>query len=360
MNSTIAVAVSGGVDSLYALVSLRDKGESVIALHARMLPKELEKPGYEAMLERLQTTCDALGVSLTIADCVAEFADRVIAPFVRAYAAGMTPNPCAHCNARVKFGLLLDTARGLGAERIATGHYAALEQRPEGVALYAGEDKGKDQSYFLSLVPAERLGRAVTPLAAQRKPVIRACLAERGIPVPAPSESQEICFVPHDDYRAFLTARAASMGIALPGGGPVNLEDGTPVGRHAGLWQYTEGQRKGLGIAWKEPLYVSRKDLAANVLVVAGARELTGGEIRVEDFNYLLPFEVWPQTVFIRTRYRQTARPATPERKDGLLVLTEEVPSGPYARGQIASVYALETTDGKERLRVLGGGVIAG
>ncbi|SBW04000.1 tRNA-specific 2-thiouridylase MnmA [uncultured delta proteobacterium] len=346
-----AVAVSGGVDSLYALVSLKERGEAVLALHGRMLPPDLAPAGYEAMLERLAKTCAALDVPLAVIDCVDAFAEAVINPFVRAYAAGTTPNPCAHCNVGIKFGLLLDTARDLGATRLATGHYVRLEQSGNTPALYAGQDASKDQSYFLSLVPLEKLRFAVAPLARKSKDEIRAALAAKGITPPAPGESQEICFVPNDDYRAFLLDRAAKLGVALPGPGPVTLPDGKRIGTHNGLWQYTEGQRKGLGIAWSEPLYVLAKDLAANALVTGGGACLHGGEIRAGNCNFLVPMAEWPETLLLRTRFRQTPRPARARFEDGVLILREETPSGPYARGQIAAVYGPD-------LRVLAGGVI--
>ena len=350
------VAVSGGVDSLYALASLKEAGTNVFALHARMLPPSLAPAhasgGDEDSLARLRDACAFLGVSLVVVDCVDAFAKAVIDPFVRAYAAGKTPNPCAHCNAAIKFGLLLDKAREHGADHFATGHYIRLERTDSGPALYAGNDTAKDQSYFLSLVPADRLRFAVSPLADKSKSEIRAFLAARGLTPPVPAESQEICFVPDDDYRAFLRARAAAIGVVLPGPGPVTLPDGTSVGTHKGLWQYTEGQRRGLGIAWKEPLYVLSKDAASNTLVTGGADSLGGREVAAEGCNFLVPFAAWPGRVRIRTRFRQQLRPARARLEADRLVLTEENSSGPYARGQIAAVY---DEDG----RVLAGGVIA-
>ncbi|CAK7029759.1 MAG: tRNA-specific 2-thiouridylase MnmA [Desulfovibrio sp.] len=353
-----AVAVSGGMDSLFAMLSLQESGERILALHARMLPPD-GHGGYEAMLERLAKTCASLGVPLHVIDARETFARKVIDPFVLAYASGETPNPCAHCNAAVKFGLLLEEAQNLGATHIATGHYARLEHLNGEPALYAGADSGKDQSYFLSLVPAANLTKAVLPLAETKKEHIRRFLEERGLAVPAPGESQEICFVPDDDYRAFLTNHAARNGIPLPGPGPVTLVDGTKIGEHKGLWQYTEGQRKGLGIAWKEPIYVLRKDMAANTLIADGAAAFAayiGDTVTVSRCNFLAPFDAWPRTVHIRTRFRQKARPAKAAFDGKTLTLTEETPNGPYTKGQIATVYAEENG----RLRVLGGGVISG
>ncbi|MCC8195157.1 MAG: tRNA 2-thiouridine(34) synthase MnmA, partial [Deltaproteobacteria bacterium] len=214
-----------------------------------------------------------------------------------------------------------------------------------------GQDPLKDQSYFLSLVPEDRLRLAVAPLARKSKNEIRAYLAARGLTPPSPGESQEICFVPRDDYRAFLRSRAAKIGVNLPGPGPVLLPDGTVIGEHNGLWQYTEGQRRGLGIAWSEPLYVLGKDTATNALITGSAAERGGRDVMAAECNFLVPFAEWPETVHIRTRFRQTPRPARAGLENGILALREEKPSGPYARGQIAAVY-------DAGMRVLAGGVI--
>ena len=349
--SITAVAVSGGVDSLYALAFLKESGESIFALHARMLPPHLAPATYEDSLARLHAACAALDVPLHVIDCVDDFARAVIDPFVRAYADGTTPNPCAHCNAAVKFGLLLDAARERGANRIATGHYVRLEHTATTTALYAADDTAKDQSYFLSLVPQDRLRYACSPLANKSKNEIRAYLQARNLNPPVPAESQEICFVPNDDYRAFLQARAAETGISLPGPGPVTLPDNTRISTHKGLWQYTEGQRRGLGIAWKEPLYVIAKNTATNALITGTAAQLGGTTITADRCNFLLPFTEWPETIFIRTRFRQQPRPATARLNGTRLTLHEATPSGPYARGQIATIY--DATH-----RVLAGGVI--
>lgn len=275
----LAVAVSGGVDSLCALLRLREQGHDVLALHGLFLPDAASSglrpapegpclltaaealaaplpPASRQAVEGLQTACGQLGIPLHVADMRAVFDREVVTPFVRAYARGRTPNPCALCNRAIKFGALLDAALGLGADRIATGHYARLLDGPAGPVLAAADDLAKDQSYFLSLVPLERLRRAVFPLARQDKAASIAQVKDAGLAVPVPQESQEICFIPagEDAYRAFLERRWQAEGLSLPGSGPVLLEeadsDGRPVlrplARHEGLWRYTEGQRRGL------------------------------------------------------------------------------------------------------------------
>ena len=295
---TIAVAVSGGADSLYAMASLqREYPGQVIAFHAlqkETLPEDDPVPGLEA-------SCRALGVPLHILDLQEAFFRQIVRPFAESYAHGETPNPCVRCNALVKFGLWMDEARKLGADRLATGHYVSLAEHPRyGMALHQGADEAKDQSYFLALTPISRLKNAVFPLARVRKGEVRAALAEWGLSVPLPRESQEICFVPDDDYRAFLKG----IGVRLPAGGPMVLLDGHVVGRHGGLWQYTEGQRRGLGVSWTEPLYVIGKDRSRNALLLGTADELPVNACAAGELNFLVPPELWPHELRVRTRYR--------------------------------------------------------
>ena len=334
----LAVAVSGGVDSLCALLRLREQGHDVLALHGLFLPDAASSglrpapegprlltaaealatplpPASRQAVEGLQTACGQLGIPLHVADMRAVFDREVVTPFVRAYARGRTPNPCALCNRAIKFGALLDAALSLGADRIATGHYARLLDGPAGPVLAAADDLAKDQSYFLSLVPLERLRRAVFPLARQDKAASIAQVKDAGLAVPVPQESQEICFIPagEDAYRAFLERRWQAEGLSLPGSGPVLLEeadsDGRPVlrplARHEGLWRYTEGQRRGLGIAHSEPLYVLRKQGEDNTLVVGGRARLGMRGCLTGPANLLCPPEQWPDTLLARLRHRQ-------------------------------------------------------
>ena len=353
--SPLAVAVSGGVDSLYALASLKKgaaTGREVLALHGLFLPPALSR-GKPDPLPALHHACDQLGIPLHVVDLRAAFEQHVMAPFVAAYAAGRTPNPCALCNARIKFGLLLDAALKLGAQCLATGHYAQMHAHPHyGQVLTQGQDSAKDQSYFLSLVPRERLARAFFPLARVTKAQAVAAVAAWGLTVPLPGESQEICFVPEDQYRPFVQAQAHDRGLALSGPGPMLL--GTQVlGQHQGLWQYTEGQRKGLGIAHAEPLYVLAKDHAHNALVLGIKEDLAVREYAVQEINALVPRELWPPTVLARVRYRQKAALAEVEWQDtACLRLRFHQPQSPTAPGQVAALY---DADGV----VLAGGIIA-
>ncbi|SHJ46724.1 tRNA 2-thiouridine(34) synthase MnmA [Halodesulfovibrio aestuarii] len=339
---TIAVAVSGGIDSLYALLTLKEQGYDIFALHAHFLAPCKERE------EAIGAMCATLGIPFHAVDLHEEFERFVVTPFMDEYIHGRTPNPCALCNATMKFGALLREAEKLGAEQIATGHYAVLENHPVyGRTLSRGHDPKKDQSYFLSLVPKQQLKKALFPLGKKKKEDIKAELEERGIAPAYPSESQEICFVPNDDYRAFLINRGATLGS----GGNMELTDGTVVGKHNGLWQYTEGQRKGLGIAWKEPLYVICKELEKNVLLVGPKAELLSTGCIVSNMNYLVSKKHWGENLLVRTRYRQQPIPVTISEQDDMLIVTYNEPQSPPASGQVCCVYDKDLT-------VLGGGII--
>ena len=327
----IAVAVSGGADSLYALSLLQAAGHDLLALHGRFasLPRD-PLPG-------LREQCARLGIPLHVADLREQFQQQVIEPFVTAYGAGQTPNPCAHCNRVMKFGLLLDRAGELGAEVLATGHYAAFAEHPVyGFTLRRAMDYSRDQSYFLSLSPKDALSRVIFPLADTLKTAIPGKLAERGLEAPLPEESREICFVPDDNYRAFLAEHAER----LPG--PICLRDGRVIGRHEGLWRHTEGQRRGLGLAWSEALYVLEKDCAQNSLIVGTAAELRSHGCRAGQCRVFVPPPQWPERVFVRTRYKQEARIADVRLEGDDMAVCFHEPQTVCAPGQIACVYDAE------------------
>lgn len=367
----IAVAVSGGADSLYSLLDLKSRGFSVIALHGLFFPPRdtAEEREKEAAIRGLERHCLKLGVPLRLLDLSREFRDLVIRPFVEAYARGLTPNPCALCNQRIKFGLLQDAALALGAEKLATGHYARLEPAfsKEGrdvPALLQGEDALKDQSYFLALTPLARLAKALFPLGGLRKQNVLQSLTAQGAAVPQPGESQEVCFVPNDAYRDFLPRMADELGIALPGPGPMLLTDGRRVGSHKGLWRYTEGQRKGLGIGWSEALHVLGKEMEGNVLRLGPRREMKARGCVCEDTNILLPPDRWPGELLVKTRYREKPKPAQVSLEPAcgaqgpqMRILFDQ-PESAVAPGQVAAVYAPWPEEHGETLRLAAGGII--
>lgn len=344
---TTFVAVSGGVDSLLSLCLLKELGYRPAALHGFFLP-----PGEREMELRneLEHICSRRGVPFYCYDFSREFHARVIHPFLRDYAEGITPNPCAQCNRRVKFGLLLDTVRELGGDKLATGHYARVDNGAQlfAPALYRGADPAKEQSYFLSLVRPEQLRYALFPLGNWRKERTRQEIMRRVERVPAKRESQEVCFIPDNDYRRFLRENAPR----LPQAGPIRDSSGRHLGRHRGLHNYTLGQRRGLGIPYFEPLYVLRKDLAENTLVVGTARELSSQGCRVKDMNLLLPWSHWPLEVLVQANYRQKPRRAQVEISGETAQVRFLHPAPPPAPGQVMAFYS-------EQGRVLAGGIIS-
>ncbi|SHN64470.1 tRNA 2-thiouridine(34) synthase MnmA [Desulfovibrio litoralis] len=359
--SKIAVAVSGGADSLFALLRLREEGHEVFALHARLFPLDETQIKTE---KRLETLCESLKIPLFILDLHLEFEKMVVTPFCKAWNKGETPNPCALCNFRIKFGLLHDKSLELGAEALATGHYVGIEslqlfaksadgcvKQKETAVLVTGKDKYKDQSYFLALVPKERLTQMIFPLKDCIKTKIQQYLSDNGYSVPVAKESQEICFIKDDDYKSFLKMRK----VKLSGGGAIVLAStGEKLGLHQGLWQYTEGQRRGLGIAYTEPLFVCGKDLEKNQLVVCTKSELAAKTIYTEkanlffepeDLQVILQEAYKNGKLWVKLRYRQTPSLAKVELKDqGFVITLASENNGqsaimPPAAGQIAVVY---------------------
>lgn len=355
----IAVAVSGGVDSLCALLLLQRAGHEVMALHAL-----LAEPSPESVppLPGLEGACRALGVPLRVVDLRARFAREVVAPFAETYAEGRTPNPCALCNRHIKFGALLDAALELGAERLATGHYARIVDGTRagapGPLLARAAHAPKDQSYFLSLVPRERLGLVLFPLADRDKAACSALVAEAGLAVPVPQESHDICFAPGgvDAYREFLEQKWQALGITTPGPGPVLLREEAagarggceacreraplrPIGRHAGLWRYTEGQRRGLGLAHAEALHVLRKDVAANALVVGPRRLLGMRGLVAAEVNVGVEPRYWPGRPLVRCRYGGGLSAADVQLEGNRLSISFAEACFPTAAGQVATLY---------------------
>lgn len=342
---SIAVALSGGADSLLSLALMLEKNEKPFAVHGFFLAPDVKAIKARNKIEDL---CSKLGVKLYSLDLSLAFKERVIEPFVQTYLQGKTPNPCALCNKEIKFGLLLEKALELGASKLATGHYAGLERNcPQAPGLFRGLDTSKEQSYFLSLLSKEQLSRACFPLKNWYKEQTFQELQRLGLRVPIARESQEICFIPNNEYKSFLM----NQGLKLPGPGEIRDTKAKILGTHQGLWRYTLGQRRGLGIAYSEPLYVLDKDIAKNILIVGTRQELYSCFCKVKNINYLLPFAQWDQPVFVQTIYRQKAQPANVNATEEGLEVYFTKPRKPATPGQIAAFYSLDN-------RVLGAGFI--
>jgi tRNA-specific 2-thiouridylase len=269
----VLVALSGGVDSAVALLRLAAEGRRVEAAIVELLPGDDPRSccGPTAVA-RARAAADASGVRLHVLDEKARFARTVVEPFVAAYLAGETPNPCVRCNPE-RLASLVGLADELGLARVATGHYARLVTSDGATYLARAVDRAKDQSYMLSAVPPAVLERLEFPLGGLTKPEVRALAREAGLSMAEQPESQEVCFA-LEGYRAFLEER----GVA-PRPGPIVDRGGRVLGEHDGQWRFTIGQRRGLRVSGDAPLYVVERRPAANEVVVGGAEQLATDEV---------------------------------------------------------------------------------
>jgi tRNA-uridine 2-sulfurtransferase len=338
----VAVAMSGGVDSAVAL--LRARPEAIgVTLRLWLDPQgpDAERAccSPEAVLAA-RATCHRLGLPHVTLDLREEFRRAVVEPFVRGYAEGQTPNPCIRCNGSFRFAELLAFAERAGAERMATGHYARIVERDGRPLLGRAADLRKDQSYMLARLDPRFLDRLWFPLGEQSKEETRAEAARAGLAVASRAESQEACFLAGGDYRDFLERHGL-----VSESGPLVDEDGNELGRHAGFWRFTPGQRKGLGVAAGRPFYALRSEPGTNT-VVAGPREaLATRELTVRGRLHLPVAQAEA-----KLRYRSPAVTADVVPTDSGFRLELHEPAHGVAPGQAAVLY--------ERDAVVGAGTI--
>jgi tRNA-specific 2-thiouridylase len=281
-------------------------------------------------------TCHRLGVPHVTLDLREEFRRAVVTPFVRGYARGETPNPCTRCNGAFRFAELLAFARRVGAERLATGHYARIVERDGRLLLARGSDPAKDQSYMLAALDPRQLGRLSFPLGGQDKNATRAEAERAGLAAARRPESQEACFLAGDDYRTFLDRHGME-----PREGSIVGEDGSELGRHDGFWRFTPGQRRGLGLAAPEPLYVLGTRPSANAVVIGPRESLARTEVTARGRLY---GEV--DRVEAKLRYRSPAVPARVEPAAHGFRLELDEPAYGVAPGQAAVLYDADVVVG--------------
>jgi len=346
MPESIWVGMSGGVDSAVAALILSERGCDVTGVTLRLR----ENSGGDE--EDARRVCEALAIPHVILDLSDVFAREVTEPFVREYLSGRTPNPCVRCNRTIKFGAMLDAALAHGADRLATGHYARVEQdAATGRHLLYRTDSSKDQSYFLSRLTQHQLAHAVFPLAGMEKTKIRELAALHNLPVASKSDSMEVCFIPpdidgHSEYIEQHTSRP------LPCGDFIDA-DGKNLGRHNGIARYTVGQRKGLGISLGQPMYVTKINAADNTvqLGIEGSQFAAG--LVASNINCIswdgLPAEPVEITAKIRFRAPDAAATLTPLSHDRAQV-DFHAPVRAVSPGQTVVFY-----DGDA---VIGGGII--
>ena len=317
MKPLIAVALSGGVDSLVVAALLKKENRNVIGIHFRTgfekkspLSKNIANTPLEV---RLKAAADTLNIPLICVDIAEQFRVHVVHDFLQGYQSGRTPNPCMICNSRIKFGALLDRAYDLGATCLATGHYARLSRDPLGrFQLLRGVDRNKDQSYFLALLTQDQLKAAYFPLGTYTKKDVKNIAKQLKIAPLAADESQEICFIEGNDYTRFL----AKEGIQeYPG--PIVDRTGQVIGTHQGLFAYTIGQRRGIGIPASEPYYVVRLNTVDNQLVVGHETELYSAECEVEEINWIAQPPKSLIRVETRIRYKHHEASSTLLPEDG-------------------------------------------
>jgi tRNA-specific 2-thiouridylase len=301
----VVVGMSGGVDSSVAALLLKRAGHEVTGLFMKNWEDDEDCPAREDLVEAA-AVADRLGIELEAVNFSAEYRERVFAEFLREYAAGRTPNPDVLCNAEIKFRSFLDHAMRLGAEKIATGHYA----RTDGKLLLKGKDASKDQSYFLHRLNQEQLSRAVFPLGEMKKTDVRRIAQEAGLQNYARKDSTGICFIGERPFREFLNRYLPKTP------GPIKSDSGRTLGEHIGLAFYTIGQRKGIGIGGPgEAWYVAGKDMKTNVLTVVKGHDhplLLKKELKADDASWISgKAPEAPSSHAAKTRYRQADAPCT-------------------------------------------------
>jgi tRNA-specific 2-thiouridylase len=301
-NNTIAVAMSGGVDSSTVAALLRAEGYDIVGLTLQLW-NQRRLAGKQGIPEQVTGRCcslddvydarrvaESLDIPYYVVNEQERFEQDVVRPFVREYLHGRTPIPCSLCNNHLKFDQLLIRARQIGADRIATGHYARNEYDPSRGRwiLSRPADIGKDQTYFLFGLTQEQLSRTLFPLGGYQKAEVRAKAAEAGLAIAVKPDSQEICFIPGGDYKKFIAAYLEEQGETIPEtAGELVSSSGEVIGRHGGIHNFTVGQRKGLGVASPDPLYVIQIDETSRRVTVGSDAEATTRMLRARAVNWI-------------------------------------------------------------------------
>lgn len=337
------IGMSGGVDSSVAAYFAQKAGFTCIGATMRLLE------GDAPDARDAQRIASSLGMEFYVLDFRAQFREKVMEDFARCYEAGLTPNPCIVCNRELKFGVLLDAALGLGCDWVVTGHYARIQKSEDGrYVLRKAADEAKDQSYFLYRLTQHQLAHTLFPLGELTKEEARTIAEEHGFINARKRDSQDICFIPDGDYRAFLERYT---GKSYPAGDFLDLS-GNTVGRHSGAVGYTLGQRKGLGLAMGTPAYVCGKDMVKNTVTVGPNEALYSRSLRANNWNWIsLPCLTEPLRVKAKARSRMTEQDATvyPE-ENGFCQVVFDEPQRALTPGQAVVLY-----DGD---LVVGGGTI--
>jgi tRNA-specific 2-thiouridylase len=304
MKKKTAVAISGGVDSLMAACVLKEQGQNIVGIHfITGFETDLDNAHHPKKYNRLKilNIGKQLGIPIEIVDIRSEFQEKIVDYFTQTYNKGQTPNPCMRCNPIIKFGRILTHAHRLGAQKLATGHYARIRKDPVGnFHLFKGHDSQKDQSYFLARLTQQQLENASFPLGGMQKTDVKQMAAKKGLQPATRNESQDICFIKHISYREFL---GAQKGFEYRPGLIENV-NGQVIGEHNGLHLFTIGQRRGINCPADEPYYVIRLDTERNRLTVGAKKDLMSSECKVVEINWIGKEPTLPMEVNTRIRYR--------------------------------------------------------
>jgi tRNA-specific 2-thiouridylase len=336
----VAVALSGGVDSSAAALLLKEANYEVMGIHMRLWGS----PHSEYQAHQAEDVCRILDIPYHQVDLQKEFESCVVDYFCQEYQQGRTPNPCVACNQHVKFGLLLDKALSLGADYLATGHYARVEHSSDGYRLLKAADTGRDQSYFLYTLTQEKLGHVLFPLGEHSRDEVKQMAEQAGLPTAARS-SQDICFISQKNYATFLSQRFPST--------PGDIVDtrGRKLGQHRGIAFYTIGQRHGLGLTSDKPLYVIKIEPESNRIVLGQEKELYSQKLTARKLNWIsgkAPRE--PITVTAKIRYKSKEAEADLFFKNDSVDVNFVQPQKAVTPGQAIVFYNID--------EVLGGGII--
>lgn len=348
MKEKVLLGMSGGVDSSVSAILLKKAGYEVIGCTMNLL----DEPNEESIKDA-KKVCEKLGIEHHVFDCKKEFRCHVIDTFVSEYENARTPNPCVECNQYLKFGIFYDRAKELGCKYIATGHYAKKEysEKYKQYVLRKSNEEKKDQTYFLYTIPREKVEYILFPLQDNvSKDDTRALAEEYGLEIASKKDSQEICFIKDDDYQRFLKEHMQKQ----PQKGKIVLTTGEVLGSHDGLINYTIGQRKGLGISYKEPLYVVKLDMKNNQVIVGTEKELYSNQLEAMNVNWIVGVENRLEEgleCFAKIRYRAKEAKAKVIKEDETIKVVFQEPQRAITQGQSVVFY---DADGV----VLGGGKI--